>query len=236
MATVAVPSGRRHDLGKARQRRNSGEPRLLGQEGDQLELRVQPGFETPVGLDEDPFADNDRGVRLVGAERALVELAHRAGPARYQPDQRRPGPANECRRDGSRAAARAVRRRGDARDRPPVGDRGQQGAPRPVAVPGRAQWVPGQGEGIAVRAPVVELETGDGEDVRHLRLQDEGVLEGDGADRPPLRAEPARAGELAEVEAGECRRDGGAIELDADRIGVRTDYVPELIITCLTNV
>jgi hypothetical protein len=81
--------------------------------------------------------------------------------------------------------------------------------------------VAGQGEGIALRPPVVELETGDGKDVRRLCLQDEGILEGDGPDRPPLRAEPARVGELAEVEAGECRPDGGAIELDADRIGVR---------------
>lgn len=47
-------------------------------------------------------------------------------------------------------------------------------------------------------------------------IEDEGVLEGDGLDRPTLRAEPPRGRKLLTVETGEGGLDRPSGELDDD--------------------
>jgi hypothetical protein len=54
---------------------------------------------------------------------------------------------------------------------------------------------------------VVQPEPGDREDVRRRRIEDERVLQLDGADRPALCAEPAVGGEGLAVETRKCPRD-----------------------------
>ena len=131
------PGARRHDLGIAGQRRNRREGRLLGQEGDQLELRVQPRFEPPVGLEQHALADHHRRVGLVRPERTLGEVA----------DRRR---AHRGRASASADAGRQTRTAltgpgrspgrvgGDARDRPAFRDRHEQRAPGARRRPQRA--------------------------------------------------------------------------------------------------
>ena len=68
---------------------------------------------------------------------------------------------------------------------------------------------------------IVESEPGDGQDVRRDRIEDEGVLEGDGRDRSTLRAKPARGRQVLAVETGEGGLDGPSGELDGDRLRVR---------------
>jgi hypothetical protein len=49
-------------------------------------------------------------------------------------------------------------------------------------------------------------------------IEDEGVLERDGRDRPTLRAEPARRRQVLAVETGEGGLDGPSGELGGDRL------------------
>ena len=58
---------------------------VLGQEAQQLELRVVAGREPPVDLEHELLADDHRGVRMPLADRAQLGRAGRR--------QRRPGPA-----------------------------------------------------------------------------------------------------------------------------------------------
>jgi hypothetical protein len=61
--------------------------------------------------------------------------------------------------------------------------------------------------------------------MRHVLIQDEGVLELDARDRSAVAAEPAGSREVVAVEPSELGRD----------LPVRAQ-LPVLIITCLTNV
>jgi hypothetical protein len=63
----------------------------------------------------------------------------------------------------------------------------------------------------------------DGEDVRRVVVEDEGLVEGDRRDGPPVTAEPPLGGQGFQVESAECRLD----------VGVRAQI---LSITCLTTV
>ncbi len=71
----------------------------------------------------------------------------------------------------------------------------------------RAQRPVGQGERIVLRRPVVQLYPADDQDVRRPRIQDEGLVQGDGSNRRPFRAEPASSRDLAPVESFEGQRD-----------------------------
>jgi len=55
--------------------------------------------------------------------------------------------------------------------------------------------------------PIIQLYAADGQDVRRPRVQDEGLVQGDGANRLPFRAEPASGRDLGSVEAFEGPRD-----------------------------
>ncbi len=57
-----------------------------------------------------------------------------------------------------------------------------------------------------LRRPIVQLYPADGQDVRRPRVQDEGLVQGDGANRLPFRAEPASSRDLGSVEAFEGPR------------------------------
>ena len=78
--------------------------------------------------------------------------------------------------------------------------------------------MPGQRERVALLESVVEAEPGDGQDVRRDVIEDEGVIEGDGRDRPTLRAKPARGRQVLAVETGEGGLDRPSGELDGDRL------------------
>ena len=58
-----------------------------------------------------------------------------------------------------------------------------------------------------LRRPVIQLYPTDREDVRRPRIQHEGLVQGDGANRLPFRAEPASSRDLGSVEAFEGPRD-----------------------------
>ena len=58
-----------------------------------------------------------------------------------------------------------------------------------------------------LRRSVVKLYPADRQDVRRPRVQDKGLVQGDGANRLPFRAEPASSRDLGSVEAFKGPRD-----------------------------
>ena len=134
--------------------------------------------------------------------------------------QGRGRPADEGGPNRTRSAA-PVAVGSEARDRPALGDGDEQGAPGAVAVAGRPQRPPGQRERVALGRPVVQLEAGDGEDVRRAGIEDEGILEDDPRHGPTLGAEPAGGRQVPAVETGKGGLDRPPGELAGDRLRVR---------------
>ncbi len=126
-------------LRPACQRWDAGEPGLLGQEGRELEIRVEARLDPPVALEEQPPAQHDRGVRLVAAEGAL----RRQGQVRGRPVQAAASPgagrhtsAASTRTDGRCPVGRPGRGTRVARERryrAALRDRHGQLPPRTVA-------------------------------------------------------------------------------------------------------
>jgi hypothetical protein len=182
----------RDDLRESRQRRDGREPRLLGQVGGQLEVRVQTGLEPSIRLEHDLLTEHDRCVRLIGPEVAL-------GVDRDPRWHRRPRSADEgcCGRLGVGGR--------DPCDRASVGHRTGQGPPRAIARSGWAKRSPGQGEGISTRYTAGQARRHDGKHMRRDVVEDERLVEVDRLDRAALLAEPAFVGEGRRVKT----RDGG---------------------------
>ena len=91
-AGVRVPAEERRDVRKA----------PLGEEAEQLQLRVHARLETPVGLEDQLVTEDDGGVGLLGAERSRLELGGAGGETVHQPELQRAllpldvaGPAHE---------------------------------------------------------------------------------------------------------------------------------------------
>ena len=202
MAIVEVPPGR-DDLRVPGQRRDRGEAGLLAQEGEQLELRVEPGLESPVRLQQHLLADDHRRVRLVGAERALGERSRCRRSRRARPRAARRGPRPAGRRGRPRpvrAAGVGCRVAAECRHDPSVRHRDQQRPPGAVSGFGDPQRAAGQRERVALGAPIVEPEARDRQDVRRALVEDERRLELDRFDAATLRPEPAGGGELLSIE------------------------------------
>ena len=104
--------GRDH-LGEAGQRRHGTEARLLGQEGDEFELRVEALLEPAVDLEQDRFAEDRRAVRLIGIERAFGDrrelVRQRSARARPEPAEGRQTRIARTWPSASRGSAAIVR-------------------------------------------------------------------------------------------------------------------------------
>ena len=83
-ALVLVPAGDRRDVREV----------ALGQEAQQLELRVDARLDAPERLQDQRLAEHDRGVGLLDADRAHLD---RPALGRAPPDQRKPSvPSPAC--------------------------------------------------------------------------------------------------------------------------------------------
>jgi hypothetical protein len=71
---------------------------------------------------------------------------------------------------------------------------------------------------VALRGEAVELQPGDRQNVSPIRIEREGVLEGDGGNLLALGAKPARRLQLLAVEGGDDGLDGLPGELDGGRL------------------
>ena len=138
------------------------------------------------------------------------------------------GPADQGGLDTPGSLARRERGGRQRRDRPALGDRHEQRAPHSVAVAGRAQRTAGEGEGVSLRGPVVQLQPRDRKEVRRTRVEDERVLQFDRPNDPALGAEPARGGQPVSIE---LREGPGDLGPGRSRRGAQI-----LSITCLTTV
>ena len=168
----------------------------LGQEAEDLELRVHAGLDPPVELERDRLADDDRAVRLIGAHRPdRVELVGPVDEAVGAPEhdaglvelERRPGPHQPDRLADERG----------------VGDRVVDS---PALCLGDDQFVPGvvgraeperQVVEVVALEPVPHLDDGERED-RRPAGRDDGVEHPGVEDVPRLAAEPALRGDRAE--------------------------------------
>jgi hypothetical protein len=222
----------RDDLGEAGQAGHGGKADLLGQERGQLEVRVEAVLEAPVRLEQEPLAEHDGRVRLVGAERSGREHGNVAGRSGELREGCR-GTADERRVYRSRQVAAFARPR-NGRNRAALRDRDGQGMPRARAGRLRDQAssvVPFQGQRVARSSPGLAP-------ARHLRDCEPGgaakverLDEVEPLDRLALAAEPALGAERGQVEARDRGRDLGPGEL-----GWICPQTPELIITCFTTV
>ena len=132
----------RHDLGRAGEARHAGKRRLLRQVRGQLEVGVEAGLDPAIGLEQQPFAEDHRRVRLVAAERSLIGRGDGSGRGVVP----QVGQAGRRRADqrGRRSRGLAVARH--RREGPALRDRRRQRAPGPVALDGRAQPAAGRVE------------------------------------------------------------------------------------------
>ena len=112
-------------LGRAGQRRDEPEPALLGQEGGQLEVRVETRLDPAIRLEQEPLAEDRRRVRLVGAERRSPHVAISRAPPGANAGSASPG-----RQTSAPPASRA--------EDPAAGDRHGQRPPDAVARHGLA--------------------------------------------------------------------------------------------------
>ncbi len=217
-ATVASPVARRDQLGVAGERRDGREPDLLGQERDELQLRVQPGVQPAVRLEEHGLAEDDRRVGLVRAETPV--------PWRRRSPRSSPAPAGRPGRPSARTPASPSA--GIAPIDAPVGHRGRQRPPRPVAGLGRPQRPPGQRERVPLRRPVVEPEPRDrrGRAARRHRARRRPRARWRRSSGPWPRTSARRRARPGRGARGRPRRPPGS----------RPRQTPVLIITCLTNV
>ena len=185
IATVVGSPVRVTTSREAREAGHGREPRLLAEERGHLEVGVQTRLEPAVRLEQERVAQDDRRVRLVGAEIALGTgpLRREVGAGREPVGTRAP-----------RSAAPAGRpRAGSDGDRPALGHRHGQGPPRPITRHGRPQRLAGQREPVRLPAAVIERDRRQREDVRTRRVERERLIELDARDRPALGAEPALA-------------------------------------------
>jgi hypothetical protein len=140
-------------------------------------------------------------VRLVGAQIAFL-----AGAVRRE-IRKSPGrPANER---GRRRQVRIVAG-GQRRDRPAIGHRDRERAPRTVARVRDPQRPARQRERVRLSRPVIEEDRRQREDVWRRGVQDERLVELDPVDRAALGAEPAPAGDVLPVERRDRRGDVSA--------------------------
>ena len=180
------PGRRRDHLRVPGERRDRGKAGFLAQEGDQLQLRVQPGLEAPVRLEQDRLADDHRRVRLVGAERPLRERRDRRDGTREPAScQHRRRAADQHRADRPRSGPRGPRTGSasriprDRRDRPSLGNRSQQGPPRPVLARFRPAATGARSARTCTAAPTRRpaRSTRDRQHVTGRRVQHERILE-----------------------------------------------------------
>ncbi len=217
----------------------SREPSFLGQVGGQLQVRVEPGHDPPVDLEEQALAEDGRAVRLVGTERALRPAGDLRGAAGGEARQGQPGTADESPARGRR-------------EDPALGHRERERPPGAVAVVrlacGRAAVPDDERHEVPIRSPLGVGQLDEREDRRTTsggaraastgvrlghrpqagrsetgrsdvqRPEIHRVHEPEPADDPPLPAVPAPSLEQVEGQRG------------LDR-GVQS-----LIITCLTTV
>ena len=186
---------RRDHLREPGQRRHGRETRLLGQVGRQLQVRVQPGLEAAVRLEQDQLAEHDRRVGLVRAEIALG--ADRRCPVAIA------GPGRQTRAAAGTAAPSA----------------GMAAIARPSAIaPARARHAPSPGSagrsGRPVRANEYRLEPPPASRVDAIARRcgaassrTKASSSSMAVDRAALRAEPAGRGDALEVEARDRGRD-----------------------------
>ena len=132
----------RHDLGRAGEARHAGERRLLRQVRGQLEVGVEAGLDPAIGLEQQPFAEDHRRVRLVAAERSLIGRGDGSGRGVVP----QVGQAGRRRADQRRRRSRGLAVARHRREGPAVRDRRGQRAPGPVALDGRAQPAAGRVE------------------------------------------------------------------------------------------
>ena len=112
IATVEVPSRADTTSAKPASARDSQKAGLFAQERGHLQIRVQPGLDAPVRLEQQPLAEHDRRVRLVRAEipfragRSRGPTRHDAANAMPGGRRGRPSAPDACR--GPRRARRCV--------------------------------------------------------------------------------------------------------------------------------
>ena len=76
-AREGVPAGERGDVGEL----------VLGEEAQELELRVHAGLQPPVGLEDELLVEDDGAVRLLGVDHArLAELGAADGEPVHRPE------------------------------------------------------------------------------------------------------------------------------------------------------
>ncbi len=220
-----------HDLGEAGEPRDGRERSLLAQERGHLEIRVEPGLESAVHLEDQPLGEDHGSVRLVRAEIPFRASSDLRGAPGYDVGESGSRPADEGGPDrgiagggrGTGRRGRVLRDHGQGRDDPPLPHRDAQRPPRPVAGHGLTERRPGEREGIRLATAVVEGQRDHGQHVRPGLVQDERLVEGRPDDRATLRAEPASVPDRLEVEPPD-----GGLDLRA--------RAQILSITCLTTV
>jgi hypothetical protein len=203
----------RDDLGVAGQGRHRREARLLAEERDELEVGVQAGLDPAVRLEQQLVSEHDARIRLVHAERSLVQALDRHRATWLEVAHRERGATDQGRRnlgDGLRSARQR-------RDRPSFGDGDGQRPQRAVALQRDPQSAidADQRDQVGVGRTAVVGDVHERKDVPTVARQHEPFGELDRPDLPPLAAEPAGVGEVGRPEPADRSLDVGPADLHA---------------------
>ena len=227
------PVADRHDLGETGEPRDGREGRLLGQERGHLEIRVEPGLEAAVCLEDQALGEHHGGVRLVRAEIPFRACGDLRCPARHEFWQRGGGAADE---DGRGWGVRVgIHREGG--DDPPLPHRDPECPPHSIAGHGLTHRLPRERERVVLARAVVEGQRDHGEHVRRRFVEDERLVEGRDVDRAALRAEPASLRDRLEIETPDrgldlCARAQTAAAVTATRsMRSAARFVPDVALT-----